>query len=164
MKEQASYKVDVSAAFAGLCTRRSTNVSRETTRRVPSFYCPYKLGPWIELEGSETAPAASDDPGRPGSPSPDYLQLHWNFEVAEEWGIPDKNPGLLPARPEGLDSELTPSKGPRAVLARVDSDRARGARGPLEARAPFAWLDAGTLIERNNKQPTSYPMYSVVSN
>jgi hypothetical protein len=46
----------------------------------------------------------SDGPGRPGSPSPDYLQLHWKFEVAEEWGIPDKNPGLLPARPEGLEN------------------------------------------------------------
>jgi hypothetical protein len=41
-----------------------------------------------------------------------------------------------------------------AVLARVD--RARGARGPLTLRlagTPERW------IERNNKQPTGYPMY-----
>jgi hypothetical protein len=33
--------------------------------------------------------------------------------------------------------------------------------GPEEpgAPSPFAWLDAGTLIEENNKQPTGYPMY-----
>jgi hypothetical protein len=37
--------------------------------------------------------------------------------------------------------------------------------GPEEpgAPSPFAWLDAGTLIERNNEQPTSCP-YLVVSN
>ena len=35
MKKQLSYEVDVSTVYAGLCTRLSTKVSRDTKRRVP---------------------------------------------------------------------------------------------------------------------------------